>query len=407
MSISSYIARRYLSSSRKISLVGIITAMAIVGIAVSAFAMVVVLSVFAGLRELNEDSMDSIYPSIEISPATGKTITADASTLTLIGDIEGIEYVSRTLTEKAFVRYRTGEIISRIKGIDTSYLDVVDIDSMIVGDVNFDDDRHSIPHALVGVKVAYLLQMNIPDHANTLTAYVPQSGTTTRALSSFYRDISFYPTAYFTGHADEENIIYVPLSAMQELMGRSEMEIGAIEIKVNERYDEEKIASALRDKLGDVYNIRTSSQLKSLMHKIINIENAVLYFVFVLILIIAMAGIVGAVIMLILEKKDNVYTLRAMGMSKKQIRRIFIYEGLMSLWIGAGIGLACGIALVVAQETFSFITIAGTTSIPYPVSLTLWNIIITVCSIGILGYLSTLVATAGVKDTFYEKRDER
>ncbi len=407
MSASSYIARRYLTSRNKRSAVGIITTMAVVGVAVSVFAMVVVMGVFAGLREINDASMNSVYPHIEISPTTGKTITVDGSMTSAIESVEGVEYISRTLTEKAFVKYRTGELICRIKGIDTAYFDVIDMDSLIVGNVDMADDGYNIPQALVGVKAAYLLQMNIPDMSNTLTAFIPQGKTTTRALSSFYREISFFPTAYFTGHGGEENIIYVPLRAMQELMGRTPHQISSIEIKVKENADEEVVAATLRSVLGDEYTVRTISQLKSYMYKIINTENAVLYAVFALILIIAMAGVVASVVMLILDKKDNIYVLRAMGMSIKDIRRIFIYEGLMSLWAGAAIGMVCGVILVLAQEHFSFITISGTTSIPYPAMLTVWNIVITIVSIATLGYLSTIIATGGMKKIFYEKRDEK
>lgn len=408
MSAVTYIALRYLTAHKKISPSGLITTMAVIGVTVSIFAMMVVLSVFSGLRIMNEKSMSHLYPDIEISPTHGKTLIADSTLLSQINSITGIQHHSLTLTEKAFLRYRSHETICRIKGIDPHYPQVINMTDIQVGEINLSPDTlYGREEAMIGVKTAYLMQMNIPDYTHPITIYVPTTHNN-RPISSFYRSIELTPSAYLTGSEGEENTIYIPLHIAQELLGKKATEATAIEIKLLPTAQKEKIAARLQNLLdAETYTIKTSDQKKEIMYKVMNTENIVLYFVFSLIIIIALFNVIGAIVMLIIEKKENLYTLRALGMNIKNIRRIFIYEGMMSVWIGSAIGMTAGILLVYLQEKYSFITIGGNTDIPYPVSLTIGNIITVLITIAILGYVASFIATSGMKKNLYTGTHEK
>jgi lipoprotein-releasing system permease protein len=173
-------------------------------------------------------------------------------------------------------------------------------------------------------------------------------------------------------------------------------QISAIELKLAADVDENEVIQLLQNKLGDSYKIETREQLNAVFHKMLNTENLVSYLVFTLILIIALFNVIGAIVMMILDKKDNLKTLFSLGATIREIKRIFILQGFLLTFFGLLIGLFLSITFVILQKKLGFIMI--TTELAYPVEFRIINVIIVFITILILGFLAARIASSRISN---------
>ncbi|MDD4820135.1 MAG: ABC transporter permease [Flavobacteriales bacterium] len=403
--IPTFIAHRYLTSVGKKSAVGIITVISIFGVAVGAFAMFVVLSVFSGLRDVNEQFMGTMDPALKITPLQGKVFTASHTFLDSIKNNSDVSAVSCVLQEKAFAQYRTAETIVRIKGVDENYSSVVPLDSTLVAGHGIElwTDEDYTGQALMGMHLAYTLGVNVMDMFTPLHVYVPTGNTDVSAVSTLFKSVDIRPVGVFSHKDYDATYVIAPISVVRRLLGRTEDEVSSVEISLKKGVDADKTALALQDVLkGKGLQTKTLAQQQEMMYRIMNTENVVLYFIFALIIAIALFNVVGAVVMLIIDKKDNIRTMWALGLSISDIRSVFIREGMMTVAVGAVIGLALAVVLVWMQAEYSIVMIEGNMNIPYPIKLTFFNVLTVIFTIFILGYVASVLSVTGIKSFFKE-----
>ena len=398
MLFSPFIARRYFTARKKSSAVGIITGVSVTGVAVAVFAMFVVLSVFSGLRRLNVVQMGALTPDIRVYPARGKVFVADS---VFLGTLAGTGYVDKvgvSLEEKAFVSYRNAEIIARIKGVDGSYPDVVALDSVMVKGVWLDTLRHGYEQSVIGAALAYRLGIGLNDTHTSLRVYVP-SGRTDISLSpdALFTYAEAVPSGIFSHQDYDSQYIFTTIGLARELLGRGPYDVSCAEIRIFSGADAEKAAQKISSALGPEYSVKTAAQENELYYRIMNTENIVLYFVFALIVAIALFNVAGSVVMLILDKKEDIRTMRALGADRRSIVAIFVTEGMMVVGAGAAVGLAAGCFLVWLQAEYSLVMIEGNVNIPYPVMFSWYNIIIVIFTISTLGYAVCRMSVGGIK----------
>ncbi len=191
------------------------------------------------------------------------------------------------------------------------------------------------------------------------------------------------------------------LDNAKKLLSYNSNQISAIEIKKSDAINSDALAEVLQKQLGNQYEVKTKAQLNELFYKVINTENFVSYLIFTLIVIVALFNVIGAIIMMIIDKKQNLKTLFNLGTSLKEIKLIFVLQGFLLTQVGMIIGLSLGVVLVLLQQQFSWFKI--TANIPYPVELKLSNLLIVMATISVLGFLASKIASGRISTQFIDK----
>ena len=194
--------------------------------------------------------------------------------------------------------------------------------------------------------------------------------------------------------------MYSNLSLAQDLLNYKTDQISAIEIKVNADYDVKEVQQDLELSLGDRFDVRTRQQLNSVFYKMLNTENLVSYLVFTLILVIALFNVIGAIVMMIIDKRENLKTLFHLGSSIREIRKIFVFQGFLLTVFGLFVGLLLSIPFVLLQKKYGFIMI--TQSLAYPVEFRLVNVIVVIITLLFLGFLAAKIASARISKKLVE-----
>ena len=395
MNFPLYIAKRYLFTRSSNNAINIITLIAALGVIVGTFALFIVLSVFSGLKEFSLDFIRVSDPDLKVSIEKGKTFLFTDSISSILQD-EKIAHYSKVVEERAFFNYRDKSHIASIKGVDANYLLVNNIDTAIyIGEWL---DKEAMQTVVIGNGVSSTLSLGTYDFIESLKVYVPKPGKGyINNPKTAFNQLNLQPVGVFklTEELDKK-YVFSHIELAQNLLNYKTNQISAIELKLAADVDEKEVIQLLQNKLGDSYKIETREQLNAVFHKMLNTENLVSYLVFTLILIIALFNVIGAIVMMILDKKDNLKTLFSLGATIREIKRIFIFQGFLLTFIGLLIGLFLSITFVILQKKLGFIMI--TTELAYPVEFRIINVIIVFITILILGFLAARIASSRISN---------
>lgn len=393
MSFSLYIAKRYLFTKSNNNAINIITLIAALGIIVGTIALFIVLSVFSGLKEFSLDFIRISDPDLKISAIKGKTFLFTDSIASVLND-EKIANFSKVVEERAFFNYKDKSDIASIKGVDANYLLVNNIDTAIyVGDWL---DSEVINTVVIGRGISSTLSLGTYDFIESLKIAVPKPGEGYISNpKKAFNQLSLQPVGIFSLTEELDNkYVFSHLALVQSLLGYKPNQISAIELKLQPNSNKHIVKKRLQSKLGNNFKIETREQLNAAFYKMLNSENLAFYLIFTLILIIALFNVVGAIIMMILDKRDNLKTLFNLGATIEEIKKIFIYQGLMLTFFGLLFGLLIATILVLLQKNFEFIMI--TPSLAYPVEFRMLNVIIVFFTILFLGYIAVKIASSRI-----------
>ncbi len=393
--LSLRIAFRYLFSKKSTNAINIISWFSMAGMAVGAFALIVVLSVFNGFEGLVLSLYNSFYPDIEVRAAEGKTIEDDPVVLASIVKYGDVVAVSRTLEENAYLEYGNNAQIGVIKGVDEAYNKVTTVKDFVrEGKFNLGDSLHS--YAVVGANIGLSMNMNVEEQFEPLRITVPRKGV----KSSFnpadeFSTMQVLPAGMFAIQQDfDSKYIFVNLAFAKELLG-SENQITAYEVRLKPNADLDKAAEAIGAAVGKGYTVRTRYQQRAEMYRVMIIERWVTTAILAFIILIISFNIIGSLSMLVLEKSRDISILKAMGGNTVLVRNIYLLNGMLNAVIGAGIGLLAGYAVCLLQLKYHFLKLSGSGEGSsfvidyYPVQLKLWD---PVLAMGIILLLSLLAA---------------
>ncbi|HBK71696.1 MAG TPA: ABC transporter permease [Flavobacteriaceae bacterium] len=388
-----YIAKRYLFSKSRSSAINIITLIAALGVIVGTMALFIVLSVFSGLKEFSLGFIKVSDPDLKISASVGKSFFFTDSMANLLED-KTIAHYTKVVEERAFFNYKEKSHIASIKGVDADYLLVNNIDTAIyVGDWLAKEAYNTV---VIGSGVSATLSLGTYDFLDPLKVYVPKPGKGYISNpKTAFNQINLQPVGVFRLTEELDNkYVFSHLDLAQSLLNYKPNQISAIELKLVNVKNQKALIDKLQSTLGSGFKIETRAQLNSVFHKMLNTENLVSYLIFTLILIIALFNVIGAIVMMILDKRENLKTLFNLGASISEIKKIFIYQGFLLTFFGLVIGLILSISFVLLQQKFGFIMI--TSSLPYPVKFTLFNVLVVFFTILTLGYLAALIASSRI-----------
>ncbi len=395
MNFSLYIAKRYLFTQSSNNAINIITIIAASGIIVGAVALFIVLSVFSGLKEFSLDFIRISDPDLKISAEKGKSFFFTDSMATILEDKRIVNY-SKVVEERAFFKYKDKSTIASIKGVDADYLLVNNIDTAIfIGEWLVEDAYNTV---VIGRNISSSLSLGTYDFIESLKVYVPKPGKGYMSTpKTAFNQLNLQPIGIFSLTEElDKKYVFSHLAFAQSLLSYKPNQISAIELKLVIDIDKDEVKQWLQINIGNDFKIETREQLNAAFYKMLNSENFAFYLIFTLILIIALFNVIGAIIMMILDKKENLKTLFSLGATIKEIKKIFIFQGLLLTFFGLIIGLLIAIVFVVLQKNFEFIMI--TPSLAYPVEFRIVNVIIVFLTIITLGYIAVKIASSRISN---------
>ena len=395
MKLAGFIAQRYLFAKKSHNVINIISAISAIGMAVGTAALIIILSVYNGFDSLIKTMMSNVEPDLLITPATGKTFIPDDETFDWIYDQPSIKNMCCVLEEQVFISYDGKQSLAKAKGVDWVYEDESPLhDHMRDGE--FKLHRGDVPLAAVGVGLAYEMGIS-PRFLSPLDIYFPtRTGRISLANpATSIKSVRVFPSGLFSVSNDVDGeLIIVPIEKMRELLEYND-EVSAVELRLVEGSSTEELRRLQKEigtRLGADYKVKDRFQQNESLYKMMKYEKAAIFMILIFVIIIIAFNIFGSLSMLIIEKREDIQTLRSLGARDTLIRRIFILEGWMISLVGLSGGLILGVGFAVLQQTFGFIKMPGHFIVQaYPIILSWSDVALTILGVASIGYLIALI----------------
>ncbi len=392
MNFPFFIARRYVLAKKSHNAINIIASISIIGISVGTLAFITILSVFNGFDEVVRGLFNSFYADLEIVPAQGKNFTMSKEKLNEVQNLDGVLNIGSIIEENALLIYGSRQTIATVRGVDSNYATITGIDTLIV-DGKFILYERGTPYAIVGRGIKYTLNMEL-EFRDALKIVVPRrtekiSLDPNRSLNSKL----IRPSGFFISQPELEiKYVFVPLKFAQSLFDYED-EISALEVKLDENTNQEHIQKDLQKTLGDEYYVKNRIQQNELLYKTMRSEKWAIFFILFFILLVASFNVVGSLTMLIIEKKNDIQTLRYMGSTMKSIKKTFLIEGLIISFVGAITGLIIGSLICIVQQEFGLVKLQGGAGAfvidSYPVRILFSDIILVLMVVTAIGFFAS------------------
>lgn len=395
MNFPFYIARRYLFSKKSTNAINVISGISVVGVAVASMALVVTLSVFNGFHDMVASFFTQLDPQLKITPAKGKTAASNDSTLMRIRQLDEVAVATDVLEDQALAVYGDRQQMVTIKGVDDNYDKLTHIRQILEGDGDYALHAADMNYGILGLGVAYQLGIGYT-YREPLKIYAPRrEGQINMAnlQDGFVEDELYSPGVLFSikqGKYDKRYII-TAIQFTRHLFDR-DGELTSLELRLKPGSNFERVKTKIQEMAGTRFVVRDRYEQQEDTFRIMKVEKLMAYIFLTFILVIACFNIIGSLSMLMIDKRNDVVTLRNLGASDRQIIRIFLFEGRMISAIGAVIGIAIGLLLCLLQQQFGLIGLGSTEGSfvvdAYPVSVHPWDIVVVFFTVLAVGFLS-------------------
>ena len=398
MNLAQFIAGRYLFAKKSHNVINIISAISAIGMAVGTAALIIILSVYNGFDSLIRSMMSNVEPDLLITPATGKTFVPDDSTFDWIYDQPSVKNMCCVIEEQVFISYDGKQSLAKAKGVDWVYEEESPLkDHMRDGE--FKLHRGDIPLAAVGAGLAYELGIS-PRFLSPVEIYFPtRTGRISLANpAASIESVRVYPSGLFSVNNDvDAELLIVPIEKMQELL-EYDNEVSAVELRLTEDSPKDELKRLQKEigtRLGPGFKVKDRFQQNESLYKMMKYEKAAIFMILIFIIIIIAFNIFGSLTMLIIEKKEDIGTLRSMGAQDGLIRKIFVLEGWYISLAGLAGGLIIGVGFAALQQAFGIIKMPGHFVVQaYPIILSWSDILLTAVGVAVIGYLIALLPVA-------------
>ena len=398
MNLPSFIAQRYLLAKKSHNLINIVTWISIISICVATFAMIFVLSVFNGFKVVISDMIHQFSPDLNISAVKGKTIDINEFPFEKIKDIDGVDFVFPTITEDVLFKNSNKQQIGQVKGVPDDYNKISRIRGTILNDTTFVVSNDSYNFGIPGAGMAYFLGINVYQPYSSIQVFVPKRGDASafNLENSFNRGNLLVAKVFSTQQEVDERMVLAPFDWLSDLIEYDDL-CTDIEVFVNSQQSTgnslNKIKKEIRNILGDEYKIQDQFEQQESLYKMMKAEKLAVYLILTFILIMATFNMIGALSMLIIDKRKDISLLKAIGAETNLVKKIFINEGLLISVVGGILGLVVGIIAVLIQQNFGIIRLGngdGSYVIDaYPVALEFADILLVFITITVIGSLAS------------------
>ncbi len=399
MNFSLYIAQRYLKSASKNNAINIINRIASLGIIFGAAALFIVLSVFSGLIDFSLSFSNSIDPDLKASSTFGKSFFISKEQNAQLKKIDGVAAYSAIVEERVLFVFDGKEQVTVLKGVDAAFNNVNAIKKSVFNGQWLAPNTSQV---VIGAGISQKLSVGVLDYNNPFEVYVPRAGKgdIQQQEDAFNKTVLTPIGIYSITEELDMKYVFCDLQQAQLLLDFKPNQVSGIELKLKSPNDEARVIQQLQSIFNQKLTIKNRAQLNDALYKMLNTENMAVYLIFTLVIIIVLFNLVGALIMMILEKKSNLKTLYCLGVEVKDLRKIFLLQGTLLSTVGGIIGLLIGSIVVLAQQYFQLIMITST--LAYPVNFTFQNVVIVFLTITSLGFLASLIASSRVTKRLLE-----
>ena len=394
-----FIAWRYVRSKSSQNVINIINRMSIFVLIVGGASLMIVLAGFSGLRTFSMSFSNFFDPDLKIFPKTGKIFSLSPMQEAALKESGVVASYTKVLEERVFLNSRGKNYIAYIKGVDENYPKVNAVDSILV--ISPKEWLLSQDYVVVGNIIAETLNLGLFTSTTPLQIIVPKAGKGSITSSSTpYREETVLLSDYYQVTEDlDSKYVFATLSLAQRLTGVQANEVSAVEIKLSKGVSVAEGKKHLQKVWGDGFVIKDRMALNEDLYKMFQTENLATYLIFTLVLIVALFNLVGAIIMMILDKRKNLYTLFALGMTERQIRAIFFLQGVIVSLLGAIFGVGLGVGIAWLQKTYPMLYINPNATVPiaYPMDIRLLEIVVVFFTIFVLGIIASAIGASRTK----------
>ena len=395
MSFPFYIARRYLFSKKSTNAINVISAISVIGVAVATMAMVIVLSVFNGFQDLVASFFTNIDPQLKVVPVMGPTAPADDPSLTKITATAHVAVATECVEDQALAIYHGRQSMVTVMGVEDNFRQLTDFDQVLRGDGDFMLHAANLQYGILGVRLAQNLDMGY-DWDGFLSLYAPmREGQYDPMVSpGFVVDSVMSPGVLFNvmqGRYDKGYII-VSIEMARNLFGQ-QGRLSSLELRLKPGCNVGSAKKQLAQLAQGRYKVLDRYEQQADTFKIMNIEKLMAYLFLTFILVVACFNIISSLLMLIIDKKNDVVTLRNMGATNHQITQIFLFEGRLISLMGALLGIGIGLLLCGLQQQFGLVSLGGSAGTyivdAYPVSVHYIDVLFIFLTVIAVGWLSS------------------
>ena len=389
-----YIARRYLFSKKSHNAINIISIISVCGVAFTTMALVCTLSVFNGFQDLVASFFTSFDPQLKIIPVEGKVFYKDDPAIRQLRNDKDIALFSECLEDNALAIYRNRQVMVHIKGVGDQFSELTDIDKLLYGDGSFVLHADVLQYGVPGIRLANSLGLGAY-FEDPPQIYAPKKGAQinlSNPAASFSQSELYSSGVVFSVNQEkyDNNYILTSIDFARNLFDQPDM-VSSIDLKLREGVDVDQAKSRIQLLLGEErFKVLDRYEQQADIFRIMRVEKLIAYIFLTFILLIACFNIIGSVSMLIIDKKDDVRTLRNLGANDNQIIRIFLYEGRMISAMGAVIGLISGLGLCWLQQTYGLIKMGSSEGMflvdAYPVSVYWGDLLLVFITVLLIGF---------------------
>jgi lipoprotein-releasing system permease protein len=399
LNFSYYIAKRYLKSANKNNAINIINGIASLGIIVSSMVLFVVLSIFSGLVNFSLSFSNDFDPDLKITSILGKSFAISPTQEKKIKALDGVASFSKVVEERALFMFDGKEQFSYLKGVDSNFTKVSNVKKNLFNGQWLSPNTSQV---VVGFGISQKISLGIFDFNNPFEVFAPKPGKgTIENPDDAFVKIGLNPVGIYAVSEDlDSKYVFADIDVARELLGFQPNQITTLELKLKPNVDEIKVKEQLQTLFNNKITIKNRAQLNDALYKMLNTENTAIYLLFTLVIILTLFTLVGAIIMMILDKRNNLKTLYNLGTEVKDLRKIFLLQGTLLSVLGGLFGLSIGVVLVLIQQQFEVIMI--TPSLAYPVDFLFKNVVIVLGTIISLGFIASLIASSRVSKKLLE-----
>lgn len=395
MNFPFYIARRYLFAKKSTNAINVISAISVVGVAVATMAMIIVLSVFNGFSSLVGSLFTHFDPQLKVIPVEGKTVAADDTMLVAIRQMPEVLVATDCVEDMALAVYEGKQQMVTIMGVDDNFRKQTQIDAILYGDGTFElhdgDMQYGIPGITLARDIGMLanwggwLAIYAPTREGQLDMSNPQGGFSVDSLLS--------PGCVFAVNQNKYDGAYIITStAFARRLFDQQGYVSSLLLKLKEPRQTDAVKKKIRTMTQGRFRVLDRYEQQADTFRIMQIEKFLAYIFLTFILIVASFNIVGSLSMLIIDKKDDVQTLRNMGATDRQVAGIFMFEGRLIAVIGAVAGLIIGLILCVLQQQYGLVKLGKSSGSfivdAYPLSIRLSDIILVFVTVVAISWLA-------------------
>jgi lipoprotein-releasing system permease protein len=387
-------AWRYFKAKKTTNAINVIAWISIAAIVIGTAALILVLSVFNGFEDLVKSLYSSFYPDVKISPLSGKQITLTQEQLNKLRAVSGVSSISLVAEEKALLQNGEYQSMVYLKGVDENYTSVTTVaDHMIKGSFNIGQPNH--PLLVLGAGIENAVSVQSDRNLSPLVIYMfKKTGVDlSNPLQSASSDTINTSGAFVIQQDFDNKYAITNLEFVKQMLGMLPDAYSGAEIKIKPDADEKEVKEAMGSILKNNYLIQTRYEQNRSLYSIMQVEKWVIYGVLSLILVVAAFNMVGALTMLVLEKKQDISVLHALGSSQSFIQKIFLSEGLLLAVIGGGTGMFLALVLAFLQTTFKLIPLQGGSFLIdyFPVKLSITDFLLVGLTVIIIALLASWI----------------